>query len=335
MMDHSKLTVVTLGTAGGPVWWQSDTYRAGISTAVVVEDRVYIVDTGTGVGRQLTQAGLSMANVHAIFLTYMHSDHTVDLGSLALFGIMRMPSEPTHTVDIIGPGDRGHLPPLSSRASAPRDPVFPEAPTGGTELLFEHLMRAYAVDINDRSFDSLRPTPLDWFQARDIEIPQCVDFHPNDNPHPDMQPFTVYEDELVSVRATRVKHAPMAPAFGYRFDTDYGSVVISGDTAPAQNLMRMAENIDLLLHEAVDFDWVEERYEEQRTASARATRDHHYAAHSSPKQAIELANSAGARQLALHHLAPGTTPKSVWTRDGSKFKGRFRIPSDLEKIYIR
>lgn len=81
MKDHNKLTVVTLGTAGGPVWWQSDAYRAGISTAVVVEDRVYIVDTGTGVGRQLTQAGLSMANVHAIFLTHMHSDHTVDLGS--------------------------------------------------------------------------------------------------------------------------------------------------------------------------------------------------------------------------------------------------------------
>lgn len=335
MNDHDKLTVVTLGTAGGPVWWQGANYRAGISTAVVVEDRVYIVDTGTGVGRQLTQAGLSMANVHGIFLTHMHSDHTVDLGSLALFGIMRMPSEPTQTVDIIGPGDRGCLPPLSSRATAPREPIFPEAPTGGTEHLFEHLMRAYAVDINDRSFDSLRPTPLDWFRARDIVIPDSVGFHPNDNPYPDMQPFTVYEDDLVSVKATLVEHAPMAPAFGYRFDTDYGSVVISGDTAPAENLLKMSEDVDLLLHEAVDFDWVEERYEEQRTDSAKATRDHHYAAHTSPRQAIELANAANVRQLALHHLAPGTTSKEVWARDASKFKGMFRIPDDLEKIHIR
>lgn len=317
------------------MWWQSETYRAGISTAVVVEDRTYLVDTGTGVGRQLTQAGLSMANVHAIFLTHMHSDHTVDLGSLALFGIMRMPTEPTHVVDVIGPGERGHLPRLSSRASAPREPVFPEAPTGGTKHLFEHLMRAYAVDINDRSFDSLRPTPLEWFEAHDIEIPPGVGFHANNNPYPDMQPFTIYEDDLVSVQATLVEHAPMAPAFGYRFNTEYGAVVISGDTAPANNLMRMAENVDLLLHEAVDFDWVESRYEEQLTASARATRDHHYAAHTSPKQAIELGNATGARQLALHHLAPGTTPQSVWQRDGTLFNGTFHVPEDLDKIYIR
>lgn len=334
MQNHNKFTVVTLGTAGGPVWWKNDEYRAGISTAVVVEDRVYIVDTGTGVGRQLTQAGLSMSNVHGIFLTHMHSDHTVDLGSLALFGIMRMPAEPTHRIDIVGPGDRGILPPLSPRATQHRSPIFSEAPTGGTRHLFEHLMRAYAMDLNDRAFDSLRPTPLDWFTARDIVIPSELGFHPNDNPFPDMDSFVVYEDDLVSVRATLVEHAPMTPAFGYRFDTEYGSVVISGDTGPAQNLLRMSERVDLLLHEAIDFEWVEARYAEQRDASAKATRDHHYASHTSPRQAIDLANEAGARQLALHHLAPGATPQHVWERDADLFKGRFRIPQDLEAIHL-
>lgn len=41
------MTVVLLGTAGGPVMWRG---RSGISTAVTVEDRAYVVDLGLGGG---------------------------------------------------------------------------------------------------------------------------------------------------------------------------------------------------------------------------------------------------------------------------------------------
>lgn len=328
-MTVSRPRVITLGTAGGPVWWNSDTPRTGISTAVVVGDRVYVVDAGTGVGRQLVAAGLSMSQVRGIFITHMHSDHVVDLGSLAIFGIMRMPSEPTHTVRIIGPGERGVLPPVSSRATGELTPVFPEEPTPGTVRMFDHLMRAYATDINDRLYDSLRPTPLDWFCAEDIVIPESAGFHPNDCPTPAMDPFPVYEDEAVRVTAILVKHAPMAPAFGFRFDTEAGSVVVSGDTGRTENIARLASGADLLLHEAVDFGWVERRYEEQRDASARATRDHHYAAHTSPREAIELANQAEVRRLALHHLVPNID-RAVWSKDAELFRGEFSVPWDLD-----
>lgn len=63
--------------------------------------------------------------------------------------------------------------------------------------------------------------------------------------------------------------------------------------------------------------------------------DHHYAAHTSPLQAIELANDAGVGALALHHLAPGTTPREVWGRDGHQFRGRFTVPDDLDVISLR
>lgn len=333
-MTTHRPYAVTLGTAGGPVWWQARPPRAGISTAVVVGDRTYIVDAGTGVGRQLTQAGLPMSGVRAIFLTHMHSDHTVDLASLALFGIMRMPAEPTHRIPIIGPGDRGILPPLSARSTSDLTPVFPAAPTPGTSAMFRTLMAAHATDINDRLFDSLRPTPLDWFEPRDIAIPADVGFHPNDRPTPPMDPFAVYEDDAVRVSAVLVKHAPMAPAFGFRFDTEGGSVAISGDTARTDNMARLAAGVDLLLHEAVDFEWVEQRYQEQRDASARATRDHHYAAHTSPSEAIALANDADVKSLALHHLAPGTTPVEVWERDGHRSHGRFCVPDDLQVLTL-
>lgn len=330
--------VVTLGTAGGPVWWGGSSPHAGISTAVVAGDRTYLVDAGTGVGRQLRAAGLALSSLRAIFITHLHSDHVVDLGSLAIFGIMRMPGDPTHRIPIVGPGDRGGLPPVSLRAegASPR-PVFIDEPTPGTARMFELLMRAYATDINDRHFDSLRPTPLDWFQPRDIEIPEGIGYHADTVPAPAMEPFVVYEDDVVRVSTILVQHPPMAPAFGFRFDTEGGSVVVSGDTARSDNVARLAAGADVLLHEAIDFAWVEQRYLERPDASALATRDHHYASHTSPRDAVEVAEQAGVRVAALHHLAPGDRPRRLWESEGAtgRYRGKLLVPADLDVIRLR
>ncbi|WP_121867622.1 MBL fold metallo-hydrolase [Glutamicibacter nicotianae] len=326
--------VVTLGTAGGPRWWTGENAgkRAGISTAVVVGGSVYLVDAGTGVGNQLMKAGFTPANLRGIFLTHLHSDHTIDLASLAIFGMFTLPAGKA-PISIIGPGDRGALPPASPRATTPPQPVFAQNPTPGTASMFEHLMQAYATDLNDRVIDALRPSPLDHFIASDIEIPAGTGYHPNANPTPaDFAPFEIYRDELVTVTATLVKHPPIAPAFAFRFDTAEGSVTISGDTAPCQNLVALARDTDLLLHEAIDFDWVERAYGSVGTLEAQASMDHHRASHTSPEQAITIAHEAGARTLALHHLVPGTTPLEVWEAHAEKFSGNYRVPNDLDTI---
>ena len=69
-----------------------------------------------------------------------------------------------------------------------------------------------------------------------------------------MDPFVVFEDSRVRVSAILVEHPPVAPAYGYRFDTDEGSVVVSGDTAATDNMRRLADRASLLLHEAIDLD---------------------------------------------------------------------------------
>ncbi|MFD1211918.1 MBL fold metallo-hydrolase [Arthrobacter sp. GCM10027362] len=327
--------VVTLGTAGGPRWWTgaSAGQRAGIATAVVAGDRTYLVDAGHGVGRQLMLAGLPISSLRGIFITHLHSDHTIDLGSLAIFGMFTF-KENQHRIKIIGPGDRGELPPVSPRAVVPPAPVFPKQPTPGTAAMFRHLMAAYATDLNDRVLDALRPSPFDYFDAEDIVIPAASGYHPNANPTPEgMEPFEIYRDELVTVSAILVKHPPMAPAFAFRFDTAAGSVTISGDTAPCANLVRLARGTDLLLHEAIDFDWVQRTYGgEDADETARASIDHHRKSHTSPFEAVELATQAGAGALALHHLVPGTTPEHVWQAAADAFGGRFLIPQDLDVI---
>lgn len=327
--------VVTLGTAGGPRWWSSKTgqHRHGIATAVVVGDSYYLVDAGLGVGRQLERAELSFDGMRAIFVTHLHSDHTVDLPSLLTMGLYARDIETQGPIQILGPGDRGMLPPVSSRAEVEPQPVCPDNPTPGTYDMVHSIVQAYATDLNDRILDALRPSPLDCFTVCDIHVPADCGYHPNDNPTPaGMAPFEVYRDELVTVTAILVEHPPIAPAFAFRFDTVAGSVTISGDTTATDNIVTLATGTDLLLHEAIDFDWVETAYSGGKTDTEQASIDHHRVSHTSPEQAIELATRAGASRLALHHLVPGNTPNERWQALETTFDGEFHIPHDLDSI---
>ena len=65
--------VILLGT-GNP---NPDPARMGPAVAVVSSDRVYMVDCGPGVVRRAAQAGLKMQQLTRVFITHLHSDHTV------------------------------------------------------------------------------------------------------------------------------------------------------------------------------------------------------------------------------------------------------------------
>jgi ribonuclease BN (tRNA processing enzyme) len=81
MESNGTTHVIMLGT-GTP---RPDPDRAGPATAVVVNDTPYLVDFGTGVIRRATAAyekgvtalGYGGVNIKTVFLTHMHSDHTV------------------------------------------------------------------------------------------------------------------------------------------------------------------------------------------------------------------------------------------------------------------
>jgi ribonuclease Z len=62
-----------LGT-GNPV---PDPDAAGPATAIVVGSRVFLFDAGAGVMRRVRAAGLPIAGPTALFITHLHSDHTL------------------------------------------------------------------------------------------------------------------------------------------------------------------------------------------------------------------------------------------------------------------
>ena len=71
--------LVLLGTAGGPSIKKA---RAQPANALIVNESVYIIDTGNAVARQLALAGISAKKLRAVFITHLHSDHVIDYGTL-------------------------------------------------------------------------------------------------------------------------------------------------------------------------------------------------------------------------------------------------------------
>lgn len=72
--ESSAVRILMLGT-GSPV---PDPTAFGPATAITVGSRVFLVDAGAGVTRQLAAAGLPrIKEIEAAFFTHLHSDHTL------------------------------------------------------------------------------------------------------------------------------------------------------------------------------------------------------------------------------------------------------------------
>jgi len=135
--------VVMLGT-GTP---NADPDRSGPAVAVVRGGRSYLVDAGPGVVRRAAAAAqvhgdtaLLPRNLRVLFLTHLHSDHTVGLPDLILSAWTLEREVP---LEVYGPP--------------------------GTQAMVDHLLAAYAADIRNR-LDGLEPANPTGYQVRVHEI---------------------------------------------------------------------------------------------------------------------------------------------------------------------
>jgi ribonuclease BN (tRNA processing enzyme) len=110
--------VILLGT-GTPY---PDPAASGPATAVVVGGRVLLFDAGPGVMRRLKAANLPISGPEALFITHLHSDHTLGYADLMLTSwVMR------------------------------RRAPFPAYGPRGLRRMTNHLLAAYSEDIDIRA----------------------------------------------------------------------------------------------------------------------------------------------------------------------------------------
>ena len=67
--------LVLLGTAAGP---PPEPNRAGISSALHIEGRNYLIDCGRSSVTNYYNVGLRYADLESIFITHLHADHVAD-----------------------------------------------------------------------------------------------------------------------------------------------------------------------------------------------------------------------------------------------------------------
>jgi ribonuclease BN (tRNA processing enzyme) len=167
-----------------------------------------------------------------------------------------------------------------------------------------------------------------------IEDEDRVPLQPLVHVHELIEGGVVLEDENVRVSATLVNHPPVVPAFGYRFDAPDRSIVISGDTAPSDNLIELARGADVLVHDALYPPAIDRLVANVPNAPdlKRSILSHH----TSAEDAGRVAQAAGVKTLVLSHLVPPEDPQvteQMWIDSASThFDGRIVVGKDLLEI---
>ena len=269
-----SLRVTFLGTAGAVP--TVDRNPSGIHVAR--EGESFLFDAGEGTQRQLMRYGSGFSFSH-VFVTHAHGDHV--LGIPGLLQTMDFNDREAPLTIAIPRGTRSKLEPLLFALE--KRPAYPLSivEVGAGDVVhradaFE--IRAFATDHDTHSVgyalvEDDRKGRFDRERAEELGVPVGPAFsrlHEGED--------VELEDGTV-VRSEQVVGEPRPGR----------SVVYTGDTRPTAATPEVADEPDLLIHDAT--------FADDRADRAAET------AHSTARAAGRIASAAGAKRLALVHLS--------------------------------
>jgi ribonuclease Z len=273
LREGAILRLTFLGTASS----RPTVTRNVSSIAVQREGRLFLFDCGEGTQRQMMRFGVGFS-VTDIFVTHLHADHY-----LGLTGLLRTMSLQSRVDELAVWGPPGSYDVLHTLITLGGERLtFPthvrELPTGESLMLDGYRIQAYATDhtreaIGFALIEEARPGRFDVGTARRLGVPEGPLFGVLHNGESVQLPDgrVIQPDEVVG---------PSRPG---------RKVVYTGDTRPSPATIEIAQEADLLVHEAT--------FDEEERERANDT------AHSTARQAAEVAAAAGVRQLILTHLS--------------------------------
>jgi ribonuclease Z len=217
------------------------------------------------------ELGLPVQRISGVFITHWHSDHFAGLGQV-----------------------------LNQSWNADRNHEVPVYGPEGVERVMAGLQQMYRDDIRYRSLGEVEHND----PAYALGTPVTVSI-------PDGEPGTVaFDRNGVVVRAFRVDHGHVKPAYGYRVEYNGKSVVLSGDTVASPLVAAAAQDCDLLIHEALNI-----RLMSNAIAALRELGDEVDAQraqgviryHADTLGVARIAAQANAAKLVLSHVIPAST----------------------------
>jgi ribonuclease Z len=250
--------------------------RSQSCNAIFVNGQFLVFDLGRGAAGAIEKLRLPQQSVSAVFISHWHSDHYLDLPHFVNRSWMLGRKSP---LNIYGPN------PIDSilggmQAFLYQDQTFRE----------EH----HGKSILDRSAAPVIPNLINLQGTEEQEV---------------------YNNNGVKVFAFQVNHDPIDHSLGFRIEYGGRNIVLSGDTKKSDQLIRYAKGADILVHEAMQKDFIsrasalQEKQGNVRNATIlKDIVDYH----SSPEDAAAVAAAAGAKKLILSHLAP--TPENPISR---------------------
>jgi ribonuclease Z len=260
-----------------------DPERSGPAVAVVVNGRAYLVDCGPGIVRRAA-AAFQKDGIKAL-----------DVTALSIVFITHLHSD--HT---LGFPDLIFSPWVMGRTEA----VQAYGPHG-LKSMTSHIERAWAEDIRVRR-EGLEQANASGYKVKVHEI----------------KPGIVYRDENVTVTAFLVKHGIWKEAYGYVFKTKDRKIVISGDTAPTEAVVKACNGCDVLLHEVYN--------PKGDQMGIPHWNEYFRSFHTSPAELADIARRAHPKLLVVYHQVLLSLPEEDLARQiGKEYSGKWVMAKDL------
>jgi ribonuclease Z len=277
-----SLIVRFLGTSAA-----RPTVERGVSSiAVIREGETMLIDCGEGTQRQMMRYGISF-NLGDIFFTHFHGDHF--FGVIGLLRTMALQGR-TEPLRLWGPRGAQRMLRRTLELGMDRIPF----PVQITELApderiprAQYAIVAYAAAhgggaLGFAMVEEERRGRFNPDRARELGVPEGPLWG------------KIHRGEPVTLEDGRV----VAPSELVGPRRPGRTIVVSGDTRPCDETVRLASGADLLVHEATFGDEEAERAVET--------------GHSTAREAAEIARRAGAARLVLTHFS------ARYSRDASE-----------------
>lgn len=299
------MKIVFLGTGG--------TYPSKIrnvtSVAIQLPGEVLMFDCGEGTQRQLMRSSVSFMKISKIFISHLHADHF--LGLPGLIQSMSLNGRES-TLHIYGPpGTKRDVEAMLALGyfKSGYKVVAEDLSPGTTHDFGSYVVRcveaahtipslAFSVEEKDR------PGKFDVGRAKRLGVPEGPMFR------------RLQEGRTVTVRGRTIRpEQVLGPSRRGR------KVVYSGDTKPSKEIIALARDADVLIHDCT-----------LDSSHERLAADF---GHSTAAEAAQVAKAAGVRTLYLVHISPRYEDDAVLEEEARKIFEHSYVARDFDEREVK